>query len=65
MPPPISRIIQSQDSAYQVLQKQVHLPDLNALNWVIENLSMGCSTHFQEIVAFKTRRFARFLVVYV
>jgi len=43
----------------------VHHPDLSIINWVIENLSMDGRPPFKEMMAFKSRCFASFPVVYV
>ena len=40
-------------------------PDLNIINWVIENLSMDGRPPFPEMMAFKARCFGSFPVVFV
>ena len=61
----MGRLIQSQEIADRVRQRPVQHPDLNVLNWVIENLSMDGRPPFPQMMAFKARCFASFPVVYV
>ena len=63
--PDVGRLIQSQEIADRVRQRPVQHPDLNVLNWVIENLSMDGRPPFPQMMAFKARCFASFPVVYV
>jgi len=59
------RLLPNKEMADRVKQRPVHHPDLSIINWVIENLSMDGRPPFKEMMAFKSRCFASFPVVYV
>jgi hypothetical protein len=59
------RLLPNEELAERVRQRPVQQPDLNILNWVIEGMSMDGRPPFQEMMAFKSRCFGSFPVVYV
>jgi hypothetical protein len=61
----VGKLIQSREIEERVAQRPVLQPDVNILNWVIDNLSMEGRPPFPEMMAFKARCFQSFPVVYV
>ena len=61
----VESLVQGREMAERVKQRPVQQPDINILNWVIENLSMDGRPPFPQMMAFKSRCFCSFPVVYV
>ena len=61
----VSKLIQGREIEARVQERPVQQPDLNIINWVIDNLSMDGRPPFPEMMAFKARCFGSFPVVFV
>lgn len=61
----VERFIQGREIEARIRERPVQHPDLKIVNWVIEGLTMDGRPPFPEMMAFKSKCFSSFPVIYV